>query len=171
MHFIPFNTHALSCFIRNDPASQYYEILEYQRTVESVMKFVEKNPNTILISTSDHETGGLTVGRQVTEDYPKYEWKPEVIERVKVSSEVLSWVWSEAVQNKQDTREYLVNFVIKLGLGIDDPTEEELERLLAWKETGRGPEYFALILSDLVSKRAQIGVIIRRYMLLLDHSK
>jgi alkaline phosphatase len=122
------------------------------------MKFVEQNPGTILISTSDHETGGLTVGRQVTEDYPEYEWKPEAIERVKVSSEVLSWIWSEAVKSKKDTRKYLVESIIKHGLGIDDPTEEELERLWAWKDTGRGPEYFALILSDLVSKRAQIGV-------------
>lgn len=38
------------------------------------MKFVDENPGTILISTSDHETGGMTVGRQITESYPEYEW-------------------------------------------------------------------------------------------------
>jgi alkaline phosphatase len=27
-----------------------------------------------MISTSDHETGGFTAGRQVGEDYPEYKW-------------------------------------------------------------------------------------------------
>lgn len=145
-------------FHSNDAASHYYEILEYQKTVETVMKFVEENPDTILISTSDHETGGLTIGRQVTEEYPEYEWKPEYLTRVKNSTEVLSWKWAEAIAGKTDTREYLVNEVIAKGLGIEDPTDDEIERLLAWKERGEKIEFFATALSDLVSKRAQLGV-------------
>jgi alkaline phosphatase len=51
-----------------------HEILEYQQTAELVKAFVRNNPDTVMISTSDHETGGLTVGRQVGEDYPEYKW-------------------------------------------------------------------------------------------------
>jgi alkaline phosphatase len=58
----------------NDPATHVHEILEYQKTVELVKKFVDENPTTVLISTSDHETGGLTAGRQIGDDYPQYLW-------------------------------------------------------------------------------------------------
>jgi alkaline phosphatase len=60
---------------RNDAAAHLYEIMEYQHTVELVKDFVRNNPDTVLISTSDHETGGLTVGRQVGSAYPEYKWQ------------------------------------------------------------------------------------------------
>ena len=148
--------HFLSLF-RNDPAAHYHEILEYQQTVAAVNEFVSRQPNTILISVSDHETGGLTVGRQVTDDYPEYAWSPEVIERANNSTEQLSLAWAKAVQDKADTPEFL-QIVLEHGLGIQDTTKEEFDRLWNWKDSGKGPEYFALILSDILSTRAQIGV-------------
>ncbi|KAI7903705.1 alkaline-phosphatase-like protein [Cokeromyces recurvatus] len=141
----------------NDAAAHFLEILEYQKTIEKVMKFVDENPGTILISTSDHETGGLTVGRQVTNSYPEYEWKPEVIAGAKNSTEILSWEWAKAIKEGRDTKEFLVETLIKKGLGVEDVTDEELDRLLAWKSNGQDIGFFASALSDLVSKRAQIG--------------
>jgi alkaline phosphatase len=58
----------------NDPAAHVHDIFEYQQTAALVKQFVNENPNTVLISTSDHETGGFTAGRQVGEDYPDYIW-------------------------------------------------------------------------------------------------
>ena len=58
----------------NDPATHFYDIWEYQQTINAVLKFIEDHPDTVLISTSDHETGGLTIGRQVTDEYPEYKW-------------------------------------------------------------------------------------------------
>lgn len=58
----------------NDPAAHVHDILAYQDTVALVKKFVEENPNTVVISTSDHETGGFTIGRQIGDDYPQYKW-------------------------------------------------------------------------------------------------
>lgn len=58
----------------NDPAAHVHDIFEYQQTAALVKQFVKENPNTVLISTSDHETGGFTAGRQVGEDYPDYIW-------------------------------------------------------------------------------------------------
>ena len=58
----------------NDPATHVQEILAYQKTVEVVKKFVEENPSTVMISVSDHETGGLSVARQVGAQYPEYKW-------------------------------------------------------------------------------------------------
>ncbi|CAO3609314.1 unnamed protein product [Mucor hiemalis] len=141
----------------NDASSQYREVLEYQQTVEYVMDFVDKNPGTILISTSDHETGGLTVGRQITDLYPEYEWNPKAIDGVKSSSEVLSWKWAKAILDKEDTKEYLLKNIIEEGLGIKNITKNEFDNLWSWKSSGSSIEFFATRLSDLVSKRAQIG--------------
>lgn len=147
------------------------------------MKFVQENPGTILISTSDHETGGLTVGRQITDTYPEYEWKPQVINQVKNSSEILSWMWAKAIQDQKDTREFLLDEIIGKGLGINDTTEEELTTLWEWKESGKTANFFATALSDLVSKRAEIGVSFTfdkvidyqqetniRFLILVDHN-
>jgi alkaline phosphatase len=58
----------------NDPATHVHEILAYQRTVEVVKKFVDENPSTVMISVSDHETGGLSVAHQLGPAYPEYKW-------------------------------------------------------------------------------------------------
>lgn len=67
-------------------------------------------------------------------------------------------MWAKAIRDKTDTKEYLLNTIIEKGLGIKDTTKEELARLWFWKNSGTTIEFFAVILSDLVSKRAQIGV-------------
>ncbi|KAL7328890.1 vacuolar alkaline phosphatase [Mucor circinelloides] len=141
----------------NDPAAQFGEVWEYQQTIDAVMKFVEANPGTVLVATSDHETGGLTVGRQVTEGYPEYEWKPEVLTKVKNSSEILTWKWMQAISEGKDTREFLVETIIKDGTGVQDPTDAEIDQLWAWKEKNTTYDFFATALANVVSKRAQIG--------------
>jgi alkaline phosphatase len=83
---------------------------------------------------------------------------PDYIPKVKNSSEVLAIQWLKAVIDKKDTREYLVDTIIGYGLGIEDPTDDEIAKLMAWKETGRGYTFFATALSDLVSRRSMIGV-------------
>jgi alkaline phosphatase len=66
--------------------------------------------------------------------------------------------WLKAVIDKKDTKEYLVDTIIGYGLGIEDPTDDEIAKLMTWKETRRGYTFFATALSDLVSRRAMIGV-------------
>jgi alkaline phosphatase len=58
----------------NDPAAHVHEILAYQDAVSEVVKFVDANPSTVMISVSDHETGGISVGHQLGSTYPTYEW-------------------------------------------------------------------------------------------------
>jgi len=65
----------------NDPPAHYRDILAYQEAVKVVMDFAKKDGNTIVVSVSDHETGGLTLG---TRD--KYEWRPDMIIKAKSSA-------------------------------------------------------------------------------------
>lgn len=46
----------------NDPAAQVHEVLEYDKTFKSVVDFLDKSSTPgVLVATSDHETGGLSV--------------------------------------------------------------------------------------------------------------
>lgn len=58
------------CSHNNDPACHAREIEEYQETVRRVVEWVEKanerGERTLLVSTSDHETGGLALARQLS---------------------------------------------------------------------------------------------------------
>lgn len=50
----------------NDPAAQVREVLEYDKAFKSVLDFLDesKTPG-VLVATSDHETGGLSVARRM----------------------------------------------------------------------------------------------------------
>jgi len=62
----------------NDPIAHLSDILAYYETVQYVKNWVDAQNDegtpTLLISVSDHETGGLALGRQLTEAYPDYLW-------------------------------------------------------------------------------------------------
>jgi len=45
-----------------------------------VEEFVAKHPDTLVISTSDHGTGGISTGRELRGfNYPPYTWYPEYL--------------------------------------------------------------------------------------------
>ncbi len=49
----------------NDPAAQVREVLAYDRAFSSVVDFLDKSDvQGVLVATSDHETGGLSVARR-----------------------------------------------------------------------------------------------------------
>jgi len=46
---------------RNDVASVLHEMLEFDQTIGLVMAFAEQNPDTLVVVTADHDTGGLAI--------------------------------------------------------------------------------------------------------------
>ncbi len=49
----------------NDPAAQVHEVLAYDKAFTSVMDFIkQEKTETVMVSTSDHETGGLATARR-----------------------------------------------------------------------------------------------------------
>jgi alkaline phosphatase len=55
----------------NDPATHLREILEYNDAIAAVKQFVDQNEDTMMISVSDHETGGLSAGLTTPPKYPE----------------------------------------------------------------------------------------------------
>ena len=62
----------------HDAYAHYLEIMQYQSTVALVKEFVDKNPNTYVVSVADHATGGITLGESFHNGtYPDpYMWYP-----------------------------------------------------------------------------------------------
>ena len=59
------------------------EVLDFDKTIGVVIDFVKKNPNTLLIVTADHETGGVSLGKYSEKD-PATGTMKEVPKRVQI---------------------------------------------------------------------------------------
>jgi alkaline phosphatase len=150
--------------------------LAYQDTIQVVKDFVDANPGTVVISTSDHETGGFTLGRQTSPEYPEYKWyvaidspsfgpqpnsrtlifrNPDVIKRVQASAEALT---RNIMSQTSLTSKYIEKVVVEQGLGITDATKDELEYLKNWQENNLTSSNIEEHLANMVSVRALIGV-------------
>ncbi|KAB8296072.1 hypothetical protein EYC80_008878 [Monilinia laxa] len=143
----------------NDPAAQVHEVLAYDRAFQSVVDFLDKSDTEgALVATSDHETGGLSVARQLNPSYPQYLWYPEVLANASHSSEYLSralraHVASPEAATEGDAayRQFVKKKLVEEGLGITDISDEEIELIIS------NPALSAYAFADIISRRAQIG--------------
>ena len=140
----------------NDPAAQVHEVISYDKAFAAVLEFLEQDSTPgVLVGTSDHETGGLAVARQVHTDYPEYLWLPGVLANASHSGQFLSedlqqYLSTESHPSKQ--RKY-ARTLLEKGLGVTDATDKEVDRLLD-SNSQETPEY---VFTDIISRRAQIG--------------
>ncbi|GAA5897799.1 hypothetical protein JCM6882_000100 [Rhodosporidiobolus microsporus] len=141
----------------NDPVGHISDMLAYQSTVQYVRKWVKEqnedgNP-TILVSVSDHETGGLALGRQLDANiYPEYLWYPDALVNATHSTSYLGALI--ASRYPSITRDEIISEVFQTGLGITDAATEEVDRV--WQY--RTDAYRAnRVLADAISRRAQVG--------------
>jgi alkaline phosphatase len=144
----------------NDPAAQVHEVMAYDRAFAAVLEFLENDSTPgVLVSTSDHETGGLATARQLHKSYPDYLWLPSELAKAKHSSEYagaklteyLSGTGKDDKESKQ--RAYIRKTLLEEDLGVTDATDEEVESILH-PDPQVSPTY---VFADIVSRRAQIG--------------
>lgn len=60
------------------------EVLDFDKTIGVVMDFIRKNPNTLLVVTADHETGGASIGKFMEKDDATGK-KKEIKDKVQVN--------------------------------------------------------------------------------------
>ncbi|KAF0270362.1 hypothetical protein FOG48_00528 [Hanseniaspora uvarum] len=143
------------CGHNNDAACIPREVMAFDETFEYVKNFADAHPDEdfILFSTSDHETGGMTISRQISPDYPDYVWYPEILSNVKHSSQYMAQV---ILQKDSIDKKYIENEIFEGFLGITDYTKEDSKNVLSLYEvrnSGKLQDY----LNNMVSTRARIG--------------
>jgi alkaline phosphatase len=73
------------CGHDNDIACAMAEMNDFASAVKVAKAYVDKHPDTLLVITADHETGGLSLGAGT-----QYLWLPEVVRQVKASSRIIA---------------------------------------------------------------------------------
>lgn len=69
----------------NDIAAAMAEMADLAKTMEYLEQYVKNNPDTLIILTADHSTGGFTIAAD-----GKYEWNPEVLRTMQRSPQKIS---------------------------------------------------------------------------------
>ncbi|TVY80964.1 Repressible alkaline phosphatase [Lachnellula suecica] len=137
----------------NDPAAQVREVLAYDKAFASVLDFLENSSTEgVLVATSDHETGGLAVARQLHITYPHYVWYPEILSNASSSAEHLSRNLRSYMSGEGDSlKDFISEELVKKGLGIMDAKDSEIQLIVD------DPERSSYYFTDMVSRRARIG--------------
>ncbi|XWW98082.1 hypothetical protein V2A60_006078 [Cordyceps javanica] len=151
----------------NDPAAQVHEVLAYDATFQAVLDFIQSSDTeTVLVATSDHETGGLATALQrPDEKEATYDWYPAVLDRATASCEHLagklkahstSTGTSTGGAGTAALRKYAKDELVVKGLGVPaaDVTDSEIDRLV---EAADDAERAKIILTEIISHRAHIG--------------
>ena len=78
----------------NDIAAAMAEMDDLAKTVEYLERYAAKHPDTLVIMTADHSTGGLALGKTTgysdKEIKSKYLWQPQIIRKMNMSPETIS---------------------------------------------------------------------------------
>jgi len=78
----------------NDIAAAMAEMNDLAKTVEYLESYAAKNPNTLVVMTADHSTGGLALGKMTgysdKEVKSKYLWQPNILRKMNLSPEAIS---------------------------------------------------------------------------------
>lgn len=137
---------------QNDPAAQVREVLAFDKMFKSVLDLVDTfETETVVISTSDHETGGLVAARQVTKEYPEYVWFPKVLNDSHHSGEFIA----KKVLGYQgkDKLDFIEDEILKNDLGITDYLREDVEELATMTRANHIQDKVNLM----ISLRSQVG--------------
>jgi alkaline phosphatase len=103
----------------NDPEWMIQEMIDFDNVVGDVLDFAESHGNTLVIVTSDHETGGLTLLRGETNDDISYDFSSDYHSAVSVP--VLSFgPSSERFSGMYDNTDLAKMMFLLWGKNIDE---------------------------------------------------
>lgn len=89
----------------NDITGVMSEMSGFETAFENAMKYAQQHPDTLVVATADHSTGGLTIGKG-----KDYKWDPKAIQSMKHSGK---WMAEEIASGKDVTK------TIQAGYGFD----------------------------------------------------
>lgn len=107
------------CGHDNDIACAMAEMDDFAKAITVAKAYVDANPDTLLVITADHETGGMSLGAD-----GKYLWLPEVVRGVKATGRRIA----DEMNAADSDQAALARWQALTGINI---TDEEQQQLLA----------------------------------------
>ncbi len=126
----------------NDPVGHLHDILAYDRAVEAALAWAARDGNTLVISTADHETGGMTLGRDGV-----YAWDPAPLLAATASFESMT----PRIVAGEDPAE-----VVRTTLGLDALPDGAAEAIRGAVSSGDDAVIRSL-LDELLGETARVG--------------
>ncbi|WP_339368951.1 alkaline phosphatase [Paenibacillus elgii] len=127
----------------NDLPTMVKEVLDFDAAVKTAMDFAKKDGSTSVVATADHETGGLSLGRD-----NRYELNIDLWNRQKQSSQALNTALKQA-RTPEEIRQ-----LVQANTSIADLSDEEARFILK----GDGTDYEREgAYNAVISKRLLVG--------------
>ncbi len=134
-----------------DAKGMIYDTLAFDEAIQVALDFQTQNPDTLLVITADHETGGFGIGR-----YTGYGNNIPLLESITCSMEYLNSLLGE---------DNAVEVAEACGITLDGADVERLQQHpanmaldeLEGVEGGYAWSWGHLVLSDIVSRQVEVG--------------
>lgn len=137
------------CGHANDIACAVHEVADFANAIEVVLDYQQQHPNTLVVITADHSTGGLTLGQG-----GEYAWHSDKVMGIKASLEVMTRGLLERQPN--EFRDYLAPL---LNLPITEAQWQRLEAVQIPSELrGRARQMpYGKVLVEIISEHTRTG--------------
>eukprot|EP01112_Ceratiomyxa_fruticulosa_P015374 TRINITY_DN4512_c0_g1_i1.p1 TRINITY_DN4512_c0_g1~~TRINITY_DN4512_c0_g1_i1.p1 ORF type:complete len:503 (+),score=106.63 TRINITY_DN4512_c0_g1_i1:170-1678(+) len=131
----------------NDAATQVHEFKEYDEALGLVKQFADEDGSTVVLGTSDHDTGGLALGYQSNPLLPYiYGFFPDRLDGVTASCNYMASLIGAGQS---------ISSVLNAYANITDLSDNELQLISQANATNKGS--LPGIVGNIVSTRAYIG--------------
>ncbi|KAL4897621.1 alkaline-phosphatase-like protein [Aspergillus ambiguus] len=110
----------------SDPANHAIETWMYNDVIAWVREWIDKHPDTIMLSAADHETGGLTLNG----------YDPLPLRNSTHSREHLESVWNNRPEST-DEEDFLRSDILP-AYGLDDASDDQVKTILEASSIGAG---------------------------------
>ena len=138
----------------NDAACAMAEMEDFSRAVSLAKTYVDTHPDTLLLVTADHSTGGLAIGDKVRESDPavtqkrlskSYIWYKEILKKIKASSITIA-------QKIRENREINATFKKYTEIALTDKEYRTLAGTLDQKQ-----KMTRRAVNDIINRRSHTG--------------
>ncbi len=129
----------------NDAAAAVREVLAFDEAIRVALDFARKDARTLVVSVSDHETGGLSLGRNI-DGKGLYTWHPEVLAGVRAS---LGTITDAVARDSRHPFQTLGEYT-----GLDDLSSEEKAMV---QEALTDKARLNAAIGEIISRRAVVG--------------
>ncbi|WP_158971606.1 alkaline phosphatase [Paraglaciecola sp. L3A3] len=105
----------------NDIAAAMWEMRDLAITLEWLEQYVKDHPDTLVVLTADHNTGGVSIGAN-----GKYKWEPKILRQMDVSPTEISKQLVDS-KNRGELASSLLKFQLTAeeSATLDKPTKEK----------------------------------------------
>lgn len=130
----------------NDPTGIISDVLAFDDAVKVALDYAKQDKNTVVISSTDHGNGGISIGTDTTKTYDKEPLSTFIAPLKKAT------LTGEGLESKFNADRSNVKEVMQQYFGITDLTDAEIKAIQSAKAGSMNG-----VVGPMISKRAKIG--------------